>query len=299
VKNVLVIGDAMIDRYHYVSTERSAQEADIPVCDLLESEDRLGGATNVAANIKSLDADILVTFTGIADGCLRSLLLKDGIEPVCAYGEPIIKTRIVNCGTIIARVDNKKRFSTQRSNLLEELCDKVDFNRFDVIVISDYDKGTLSDSLIRKLVSSKAITIVDSKRYDLSPYKGTNFLNINEIEYSAQASSKEYLCVESLFDNVIVTRGKKPTLLLQHEPTGNSSSYITHREEFPIDAVSEVDVTGCGDTHTAAFVAGLLRDMLDIRNAVRYANQCASIAVTKQGTTKVTKWDFLKNLEDS
>ncbi len=108
--NVLIIGDLMIDEYHHVTTERTAQEANIPVYDLVRTEERLGGAGNVAANIKALDPDIDVTLACIADGHSRGLILGEKIEPYCAYGKPITKTRLAKHDIIVTRLDNKKAF---------------------------------------------------------------------------------------------------------------------------------------------------------------------------------------------
>lgn len=304
MKRVLVIGDVMVDEYLHVTTERSAQEADIPVYDLVRTESRLGGAGNVAANIKALDDDIHVTLSCIADGDARSLIISNGLDTYCAYGSPIKKTRLINRDIIVTRLDNKKLCDEARVSMLEEMytTSALDLNDFDAIVISDYDKGTITKSIVEKIMKSSATIIVDSKRKDLSIFKGANFLNINFDEYSTQCSNKIYRqTVEELFDHVIVTRGKDSTYLLQYESVAGDRSkysYLLHKEEFPVDVTETIDVTGCGDTHTAAFTIGLLRDKDDVRNAVRYANRCASIAVTKQGTAKVTKWDFLNTSQD-
>lgn len=298
MKKVLVIGDVILDEYHYVTTERRAQEEDIPVYDLIRTETRLGGAGNVAANIKALDSDIYVSLSCVADGDTRSLIISNGLDCYCAYGPPIKKTRLINRDKIVTRLDSKRVIDESRVGMLEDMIvsSSLDEFNYDLIVISDYNKGTITKAIVDKLLTLSIPIIVDSKRFDLSMFKGCTFLNINLEEYSKQSSTKQYI-VESLFNSIIVTKGCEPTRHIQYEPTQDKKSYITHTEDFPVDKAEALDVTGCGDTHTAAFAVGYLRDKEDIRNAIRYANSCASIAVTKQGTAKVTKWDFLKSLD--
>jgi len=164
MKKVLVIGDVMIDEYHHVTTERKAQEGDIPVYDLIRTETRLGGAGNVAANIRALDKDIHVTLSCIADGKARSLMISNGLGMYCAYGVPIKKTRLVNCDKIVARLDSKKLIDTPTridtlENMIKSSC--IDGFNFDLIVISDYNKGTITKPIVDKLLGMSIPRIED------------------------------------------------------------------------------------------------------------------------------------------
>jgi len=309
VKRVLVVGDILLDRYTKVTTERKAQEADIPVYDRIEYRDdiyndddvRLGGAANVATNIKTLAGDeVEVTVSGILNATLVGMLIDSEIFPgPFQYAEfgLLSKHRYVCDNKIIFRVDNKKRFDDKDIKNFERKF-SIDSD-FDAIVISDYDKGTVTQQIAEKIIESGVPTIVDSKAYDLRKYTGAKFLNINEDEFSRQVSNRLYTNIESLFDFVLVTMGPKGSELRQLEKIkSNDRSYTVHSEHFPTTSVPVVDVTGCGDTHTAAFSLGVMRDPTDVRNAVRYANKSATLAVQKFGTTRISRWDFSKSLQE-
>lgn len=303
LKKVLVIGDVLIDRYLFATTERFCQEAHgIPIFDLQSEEFRPGGAANVAVNVAALGLnEVSVYLAGVVNPMTQCMLFKDvEIDTMaCSSGQEMIKTRIVCNDKLVSRIDELKKFEKEDiSHFGKKFVKDIlpDLDKFDLIIISDYDKGTLDFVTPILLQEANCPIIVDSKRSDLSMFEGADYLNINEYEYSAQVSSSKPV-IESLFDKVIVTLGNRGAELRIHEKN-SPSNYTVHTEHFPAESVHSVDVTGCGDTHVAAFAIGILRDPMDPRNAIRFANQCAAIAVQKFGTTKVTKWDYLKNLEE-
>lgn len=296
LKNVLVVGDVMIDKYTYVMSDRQAPEAPIPVWDEVSSEKRLGGAANVAHNLKCLGKDeIEVALAGIVSTEDKKMILKAGISTyLCTSNDAksMVKHRIVKQDEqkIITRIDNKKRFSDAdieafKSNLKQFLPGAFPAGDFDVIVISDYDKGTINEDVIEILKNYSNVFIVDSKRTDLSMFRGMQVLKINEHEYANQVSHGPYTNVESLFDYVVVTKGAKGSTLLQNEVTKSTNNrYVVHSEDFPVEPVKAKDVTGCGDTHTAAMTFSLLKNG-DVRFAVKFANACARNVVQKFGTS--------------
>jgi D-beta-D-heptose 7-phosphate kinase/D-beta-D-heptose 1-phosphate adenosyltransferase len=303
VKEILIVGDIILDRYTVVNIERFAQEADIPVFDMTkECELRLGGAANVAVNAASLGVnEVSVSISGISDSSINEAIRKHGIDVhMTISGCELEKHRLVTKDReIVARMDSKKEFSLYDTTNFEDAFLDTPLDDYDLIIISDYNKGTVTEKVARYIIESGVRTIVDSKRYDLSIFDGAFALNINKEEYSRQVSNKAYVPFERLFDYALVTLGEDGSMLRQYEnaEAGVTTSYIIHSEEFPTKEVEAVDVTGCGDTHTAAFAVGLARDSNDVRGAVRYANGCATIAVQKFGTSKVSKWDFSKSLE--
>jgi len=277
-----------------------AQEADIPVFDKTGvKERRLGGAANVAANIKALAGDsISVDLNGIMRALDADLMSDNDLNGWMVWGDSLEKHRYVCDDKIVCRVDNKKKFDRAYREHFEE-CFELS-QHYDLIVISDYDKGTVTESVTKKILDSGIPVVVDSKRKDLRIFEGAKFLNVNEHEYSLQVSNKDYTAVERLFDFVIVTLGEKGAQLHQCESSkSDDKSYMVHTERFSTkEAKHVVDVTGCGDTHTAAFALGIVRDPQDIRGAVRYANECATLAVEKFGTTRISRWDFSRNLQE-
>lgn len=303
MKKLLVVGDIITDRYTRVSTIRKAQEADIPVYEKCLPDACIpGGAANVALNAGALSCgEFQVDLSGItADVELHECDFVNWKTLV--WGDSITKHRFVDNTkeSILFRLDNKRKFANKEIELFEKQFLDCDLSQYSMIIISDYDKGTVTEKVIQHIKLSGVKTIVDSKRYDLTPFSGFYALNINHDEYAIQVSNKNYTTIESLFDFVIVTLGAEGAELRQYEKfRSDCFMYTVHTEKFPVKAVSVVDVTGCGDTFTAALAIGLMRDFEDIRNATRFANTCASLAVQKFGTTRISKWDFLKSLEQS
>jgi rfaE bifunctional protein kinase chain/domain len=288
-KRVLVYGDIFTDKYTFVETSRIAPEANTPVWDFVKDEIRLGGAANVANNIKALlNDEVDITLAGITSSSLIDNIFSiSKFLGICS--ESIEKHRFIENSSkkILMRVDNQKYFSQTDSEVFNEylISSLEDLEPFDAVVVSDYDKGTVSSKTI-DVLKNNSLTIVDSKRKDLSMFKGFKILKLNELEFSSQVSSKKYTCVERLFDYCVVTKGKNGAELRQAENVSDSSSYVVHSESFFVDSVDSVDVTGCGDTHTAAMTVALLKNK-NVRAAMRFANKCASKVVQKFGTSVV------------
>lgn len=294
MKKILVVGDIITDKNIFVTTERKCQEKEsLPIYDVYEEKLYPGGAANVMRNIQKLTAidECEVFISGITDYAWNGWNTFAFVK-----GDPIEKHRYYHGNDLVFRADINKKHKERHLEEFERRFFSEDLSSFDIIVVSDYDKGTISESIARKIIEESKLVIVDSKRKDLSIYKGASFLNINHEEYSIQVSQKKYI-VGELFGKIIVTMGEKGAKLVMTERP-SEQAYITHSETFTTERVEAVDVTGCGDTHTAAFAVGLMRDELDERNAIRFANRCATIAVTKLGTYGVSKWDFLKSLEE-
>jgi rfaE bifunctional protein kinase chain/domain len=309
VKHVLVVGDVMVDRYVCVTSSRMAQEAHVPVWDVIGVERRWGGAANVAANLKALGGDdIDVHLAGILSREDRQEIQKLGIDTSSCISAgdagSMVKERIIRVETreILARVDNFRQFDEW------DIMDLSMMMRgpYDAIVVSDYDKGSVSNALVARIMAP--LKIVDSKRRDLRIFQSFDVLKVNRDEYAAQVNAYDDGPVEKLFKNVVVTMGKDGASLNQYDAAKTreiasdprnhfsvkqqSAMYVLHTENFKVDPVEAVDVTGCGDTHTAAMALSMLNDG-DVRAAVRFANQCARAAVGKFGTTVVRQTDIV------
>lgn len=290
-KKVLVFGDIIIDRYIHVSSTRMAAEADVPVCDVVKVDNRAGGAANVAANVRSLlEDDNEVTLLGVFSADIFPL---PGVnDSYCPISSPMIKERFISPDLdMLFRVDNFKKFSAGLSSSILSSLFKMKKNEemFDCLVVSDYDKGTVTKEtfdVARTLCRGNII--VDSKRKDLSIFEGSDLLKVNESEYDSQLSGVPYSHVESLFKRVIVTRGAAGADIKEKEPHNERSSYAKESYKIssinvPAPRVSPVDVTGCGDTHTAAMACYLLFND-DVHAAVKFANSCAADVVQRFGT---------------
>ncbi len=288
---VLVVGDIMLDVYTYVRSTRMAPEADLPVYDVVSTETRLGGAANVANNLKSLggdDVDVyLAGIVGLDRNAIPLIREHDISTDACMGGATMVKHRFVDADThrYLHRVDNIKKFPEKDTSFFEMMSRGVIGQEFHAIVISDYDKGTISEDLARTLVRHP-LTVVDSKRKDLRPVEGAKVMKLNESEYSAQVSNELYPYFEGFFEYCVVTLGAKGAELRQCERVKSSDKrYMIHSENFPIHSVEPTDVTGCGDTHTAAMTWAMMTNGGDARSAVRFANERAKIVVQKFGTS--------------
>jgi len=290
-KKILVVGDVMIDRYVHVKTERQAPEAPIPVWDEVSVEHRLGGAANVAHNVAALGGDEVEVFlAGLVEPKYKKMISSFGINTIlCTGEETMIKNRYVDENMkYLLRADNIKKFTKKTFYGLHKCLEHfLPGHEFDAVVYSDYDKGTIDEKvveLIRKITNPKIVT-VDSKCTDLSMYRGSTILKINEFEHANQISKAPYKSVEQLFKYVVVTHGSKGSELRENVAQyGTDRSYATTAEMFVGESVKATDVTGCGDTHAAALTFSLVKNS-DVRLAVKFANACARNVVQKFGTS--------------
>lgn len=282
----------MIDEYVTVESNRIAVESGLPVWDFVSREERPGGAGNVAANLSAMGACIGVIGVGLSK--MPELSRDHSYESYhqFKYGifnaEPLRKTRIIDrSGKHLARIDDRKKFlDEERSWLFNQVLD-FDLRSFSVVVFSDYDKGAIDDALVNLIKSKcyKPIYVVDSKRKDLSIFRGMDVLKLNALEFASQQTvmaARPERHITSFFRNVVETRGSQGARL--HMPYDYDRGYGSTYEDFPVTKAREVDVTGCGDTHTATMAYCLSRGS-DIREAIRLANNVSSSVVQKFGTS--------------
>ena len=222
---VLTIGDAMIDRYWHGVAQRISAEAPIPVVEVREIEDRLGGAANVALNISTLGAEsCLVAATGLDAGAreLRAKLKASDIN-VALVKDPLmpttIKVRVVSQNQQIVRADFEEKFDISTESLVGAAkC----FDGIDTVILSDYDKGVLTDpqAFIKEYVPRKIPVLVDPKHKDFSLYQGATLVkpNINELRYAIGEwdNEKEMIKkVRSLLENSLGPQCLLPELRME------------------------------------------------------------------------------------
>ncbi|HIL94767.1 MAG TPA: bifunctional D-glycero-beta-D-manno-heptose-7-phosphate kinase/D-glycero-beta-D-manno-heptose 1-phosphate adenylyltransferase HldE [Pseudomonadales bacterium] len=291
---VLTIGDAMLDRYWHGTTNRLSAEAPIPIVDIEEIEERLGGAANVALNIAALGASAsLVGAIGDDESgrALQSKLESAGIDDLLLKPEnyqTITKLRIVSRKQQLVRADFEKLVALNPADFSSQLKNGLANN--DVVILSDYDKGVVSDpqSFINTIRAQDKPILVDPKFKDFSSYAGATLVKPNQIEFQAAAGawSSEAEMVQKCqtmmsnlgVESMLVTRGADGmTLVVKgqqevHLPARNREVY---------------DVSGAGDSVIAVLAAGLAagESLLD---AVRLANISAGIVVGHLGTVSIS-----------
>ena len=238
---VLLIGDSCEDEYIYGRCERISPEAPVPVIKFSKLETKAGMAANVYLNLQAFDIDI--TFL--------------------TNSEKLVKTRFVDekFNQQILRVDNEEK--------IKPLMLPIVMDNFDAIVVSDYNKGYLSESKLFEIVDRATCPIfIDSKKTYL-PNKENCFIKINDEEF-------EKLDANCYIENLIVTKG--------------SEGCIYKDTLYPAEKVKVYDVVGAGDTFLAALVYGYLK-YANIDRALMLGNKASAIAVQQQGTYVLKKDD--------
>ncbi|WMY97479.1 MAG: bifunctional D-glycero-beta-D-manno-heptose-7-phosphate kinase/D-glycero-beta-D-manno-heptose 1-phosphate adenylyltransferase HldE [Arsenophonus sp.] len=299
---ILVVGDIMLDRYWYGFTNRISVEAPVPIVNIKKKEDRPGGAANVAMNISSLGSIVrLIGYTGIDNA--SSILIKKLEENnvLCDFIQlsthpTITKLRILSHNQQLIRIDLEEKFDIINSSLLYSRIKK--FLDVDVIVLSDYNKGTLSNiSDIIKLANKKNIPIlVDPKSNNFNSYYGSTLItpNLSEFEKivgkcvnNLDIESKGLKLLKKLnLKGLLITRSEEGMTLLEKDKKP---------VHFPTKAKEVYDVTGGGDT-VIAVLASVLAVKFDFYYACILANLAAGLVVGKLGTSTVSIKEFEKAL---
>jgi rfaE bifunctional protein kinase chain/domain len=298
---VLVIGDLMLDRYWFGDAHRISPEAPVPVVRIERTEDRLGGAANVACNAQALGA-----VTGImgvvgqdeAGNCVEALLQKDGIHTYVQRDADLpttIKLRVIGRQQQLIRVD----FENTPSH--DVLLDKLELFKsilpeYQVIVLSDYGKGGLAHirEMIRLARAAGKYVLVDPKGSDYERYAGASLLTPNRAELrevvgawkdEAELAQKVETLRQHLgLDGLLLTRSEEGMSLFQEGKTLH----------VPAQAREVYDVTGAGDTVIAA-LAVMLGIGTPLVEAVQIANRAGGIAVGKLGTAVVTPQELFQS----
>ncbi len=292
---VLVAGDVMLDRYWFGATGRISPEAPVPVVHVQDTEDRPGGAGNVAVNLASLG--VQCTVLGVTGDDADADKLTASLQ---AHGVQCRFTRLKNIATItklrvlsrhqqLIRLDFEQSFGAQAgASLLPAF--KKQLGNADVIILSDYGKGSLSgvQELIATARAAGKIVLVDPKGKEFGKYRSATAITPNLAELEAVVgecpdentlvSKGERLRQELGLQALLVTRGEHGMTLLE---SGKAPLHL------PTLAQEVSDVTGAGDTVIALLAAGL-GAKLDFPKAAALANFAAGLVVAKLGAASVT-----------
>ena len=291
---VLVVGDVMLDRYWFGEVSRISPEAPVPVVKVERSEERPGGAANVARNAAALGAAVtLLSVIGHdeAGACLEKLVLDEGIEGRLHRDPSVpttVKLRVIGRQQQLLRID----FETVPSHAV--LAAKLDefersVARADVVILSDYAKGGLThiERMIACARAAHKTVLVDPKGEDFARYHGATAMTPNRAEFrqvagswktEAEFAAKAQRMRSSLgLEALLVTRSEEGMTLFTR---GNVLHVPAHAREV-------YDVSGAGDTVIATLGVKLAFGE-KLPDAVRAANVAAGIVVGKLGTAVVT-----------
>ena len=307
---VLVIGDAMLDKFIVGRVTRISPEAPVPVVAFDHEMFRIGGAANVAHNITALGGQAtLVAVTGLDDGAatLAHACREAGIAPSLvgdASRPTTTKVRIVtDRNQQVARIDYEADVEIAdevERRILGEI--ETHAPRATAIVISDYLKGCITRTVVHSAVTNAAPgvpVLVDPKIPHIEYYAGTTLVTPNHheaevatntrirSEAEARAAARQFR-TRAQCANVLMTRGDQGMWLLSDESEGH----------LPSAAREVADVTGAGDTVIAA-IAVMLAAGATMSEAARLANEAAGLSVAKFGPATVSLAELLKVVEAS
>jgi len=300
---VLVFGDVMLDRYWHGPTSRISPEAPVPVVKIQDIENRAGGAGNVALNISTLGATVdLLGITGRDENAAAlTLMLNEALVNCCFLEHPahptITKLRVISRQQQLIRLDFEEAFhATDLTQLYTDYDQRL--QQSDVVILSDYGKGALSNPqrLIDAARRAGKPVLVDPKGTDFERYRGATLITPNLSEFEAvvgAAADDETLVAKartliSDFDleAILVTRSEKGMTLVQkdHAPL-----------HLPARAREVFDVTGAGDTVISVLAASLAAGQT-FEQATALANTAAGIVVGKLGTATVSTEELRRDL---
>lgn len=308
-KNIAVIGDVMIDKYYWGNVSRVSPEAPVPVIDLKKESFHLGGAANVANNLKSLGVvPYLFGLLGRDDNGKLFLTeaKNNGIKINGLYRDAnrktTVKTRIIGNNQQIARLDNETKDEIDITGIQYIIEQLNDLDNLDAIIFEDYNKGTINKKLIEDvlyLAEMKKINVfVDPKDTNFFEYKNVEVFKPNRKEasnalkidiknkedaYASGIKLKEKLNAK----NILLTLGSEGMILIDE----NNKQY-----SVPTRARNVADVSGAGDTAIATLAAAYTSGA-SIAEAASLSNYASGVVCESPGIVSIKIDDLLKSIE--
>lgn len=295
---ILVVGDVMLDQYWHGGTSRISPEAPVPVVKIKKTDNRPGGAANVAANLVALGSQVkllgAIGKDGAADILSKVIEAKNIPHELVALDDfaTIVKLRVLCRHQQMIRLDHEDEFEDISLDNLRAIYDVYasEVSKYSAIVLSDYAKGVLNNPrpYIDVANAFGIPVIVDPKNNDFSVYKGAHIVKPNLSEFESIVG--KCLDLEMLEErarnlmsacgirNLVITRGGEGISVIQDQ------QQATH---LPACSGEVYDVTGAGDTVIAVFAAALSAKM-DLVKAAHISTIAAGLAVSKVGTTSIS-----------
>jgi rfaE bifunctional protein kinase chain/domain len=303
---VLIIGDVMLDHYQYGTVERISPEAPVPIVRVEHEEFHLGGAANVAKNIKRLGGDpFLIGVCGhdLVYRHLQDLLEKEGIAnelSTCSDWQSTVKTRVMAQGQQVVRVDKEVPADMDSDRLDLDSILRTRLAEYALVLISDYGKGMVTKRLLNRVFASpcpQPRVLIDPKIRNFSLYSNAYLLTPNRKEASEAAhlpvadkseilEAGWTLLRQNRCHNLLITLGSDGMALFCQD--GNVW-------KIPTVARKVYDVTGAGDT-VIAVVGAALSSGMDLVQACILANYAAGIVVGQLGAAAITSEELRETL---
>lgn len=311
-KKIFIIGDVMLDRYLLGDVTRISPEAPVQVFDIRNSEYRLGGAANVAYNVRTLGASpFLIGIIGDdADGKLLINAMKelniDTSGLIAENGRPTTcKTRVISDSHHLLRIDSesKAEISVNSEKKIIKLLEK-NAKDIGIIILQDYNKGALTKRLIWKITefaSNNGIRIlVDPKFENFFEYQNVYLFKPNrkELEDALGKKIKRPDDIEAFADelmnklnakNIILTLGEQGMMIVER------INGKLHTEKIGTKARKVADVSGAGDT-VISTIAVCLAGGASLKDAAIISNHAAGLVVEEVGIVPIQKKSLIDNL---
>ncbi len=314
-KKIAILGDVMLDKYVYGDISRISPEAPVPVIDTMKTEYKLGGAANVANNVKALEAEpILIGVIGddYDAGHYLEVMRSQGLSTVGIFKDKsrptTSKTRVISHSQHVLRVDSERKH-----DLSPELSKKIlgfiknNLNTFEAVILQDYNKGVLTKEVITSVISlcrnSGKPVYVDPKFMNFFEYKDVTIFKPNRKEVSDILAMKldgddsvreaGRRIIDSLnCEYLVLTRGEKGMMLFDKE---KGKTVVL---DIPTRARKVADVSGAGDT-VISTIAVMLAGGANIIESVMLANSAAGIVCEEVGIVPIYRKALLESLRSN
>lgn len=327
-RRLVVLGDWMLDRYVWGTAARLSPEAAVPVVDFTKQSGCLGGAGNVAANLVALGARVFpfgITGddepSGELRACVRAMRMPDKGLLVDTSRPTTLKTRIIARNQQVVRVDRESRAPLSAETSAKLVARIIAALRdADLLVISDYDKGVVSDEVADRVLNAcqrlKVPVFVKPKWSRLPVYRGASAIVCNraeagflvtrnletteDVEEAGRALLAHFGCPA-----VMITRGERGMSVIEQDvPEGFHIAAISQEKEFGLAETRQsgtgrqvFDVTGAGDTVLATLALAVAAGAT-MREGAVLGNAAAGVVVSKLGTATLTPRELLDAIRE-
>lgn len=311
-KKVLILGDVMLDSYLYGKVNRISPEAPIPILSVTEREFRLGGAANVALNVKSLGAETIVcSVIGNDDKAeiFRNVLSENQLTDIGIINsderKTTVKTRIISSGQHLLRVDDEITNEISKHLINRLLCkinEITDKYKIDLIIFEDYDKGVINSEIIKETVkiakTKNILTAVDPKKRNFHNYQNVDLFKPNFKEFcegiKLEIDKRDFALITDECKKFITDNNIKHGMITLSE----LGILICSEKEclhFPTIVRQIADVSGAGDTVIS--LAGLLLACnADLKDIAYLSNLAGGIVCEKPGVVSITPEELIQSL---
>lgn len=307
--NVLIVGDVMLDSYLWGKVERISPEAPVPIVTVTGKESRLGGAANVAINIKAMGANpILCSITGTDRNAdvMIDLMQKMGMPAsgivMSASRTTTVKTRVIGNNHQLLRVDEEmmEQVNAQESDeLFNRIVTLVNDNKVDVIIFEDYDKGVLGAEIIERIVdlanSRNIPTAVDPKKKNFNAYKNVSLFKPNLLELKTGLKIDIDKTDASDLEKAVSAFKKSQSIHTVLVTLSEAGVFFSNKDTYaviPAHIRNISDVSGAGDTVISVAALCLALDLAPEMTAT-LANLAGGLVCEKVGVVPIDKTQLM------